>query len=87
MHAEQLTIEFTKPAPRQPRYPKSSQTQLWALLTALQAGKSFTFLDSVHELGIAALSQRVGDLRKLGWPIRDKWEETKNGATIKRYSL
>ena len=42
------------------------------LLRALQGGMRPTIVTAGPELGIGALSQRVGELRKMGWPIRDK---------------
>ena len=87
----QMSIEINELGRKIPiiaaAYPAPTQLQLWALLTALQHGEHFTFLDAVERLGICALSQRCGDLRKLGWPIVSRWDTTVNGARIKVYSL
>lgn len=63
--------------------------QQTALLRALQSGRRLTFLEAASDpsLGIAALSQRCGDLRRMGYDIRDEWVTTATGARIKRYFL
>jgi hypothetical protein len=35
--------------------------------------------------GCLSLSQRVGDYRRKGWDIRDKWRTTPSGSRIKAY--
>lgn len=62
-------------------------TQLWDLLNALLEGKRFTVVSAIDTLGIYALSQRCGDLKRLRWPVRDEWFETSHGARVKRYFL
>ena len=42
------------------------------LLRALQRGMRPTIVTAGPELGIGALSQRIGQLRKMGWPIEDR---------------
>lgn len=42
------------------------------LLRALQRGFRPTIVTAGQELGIGALSQRIGDLRRMGWPVRDR---------------
>jgi hypothetical protein len=59
------------------------------LLNALRSGRRLTFLEAASDpaIGIAALSQRVGELRALGYSIDDEWVTTPTGARIKRYFL
>lgn len=59
------------------------------LLNALRAGRRLTFLEAASDptVGVAALSQRVGELRRMGYTIDDEWVETPTGARIKRYFL
>lgn len=59
------------------------------LLNALKAGRRLTFLEAASDpaIGVAALSQRVGELRRMGYPIEDEWVATPTGAKIKRYFL
>ena len=71
----------------EPRYPASTSTQLWALLEALRRGEKLTFFDASERYGCRALSQRMGELRKLGWRIESEFVDTANGAKIKRYWL
>jgi hypothetical protein len=70
-----------------PTHPKASQRQLWDLLTAFRRGEVLTFFDAADKYRCRAISQRTGDLRKLGWPIKDKWVDTPGGARIKAYYL
>lgn len=71
----QLAIEFT-PVRREPKYPLSTQTQLWQLLEALRRGERLSMIAALR-YGCGACSQRMGDLKKLGWPIKS--ENVKNG--------
>jgi hypothetical protein len=59
------------------------------LLTALKSGRRLTFLEAASDpaIGVAALSQRVGELRRMGYAIEDEWVETPAGARIKKYFM
>jgi len=46
-----------------------------------------TALESAQQGGVLSLSQRVGDLRRGGAVVIDKWVTTPSGATIKAYRL
>ena len=48
------------------------------LLDYLNAGNVLTTLDGWQALGIYAVSQRVGDLIKAGYPINKAWKEVFN---------
>jgi hypothetical protein len=48
---------------------------------------SLTVLTAIQYIGCYALSQRVGELRKLGFEIKDKWVTLDNGKKIKEYSM
>lgn len=61
--------------------------QLYELLTALKSGKKLTVARALTEHACYALSQRMGDLRKLGWPIQSKFITTAGGASVKEYWL
>ena len=45
------------------------ETQLGTLLRALQRGQRLTVAVALSEYGVYALSQRMGDLRRMGWPV------------------
>jgi hypothetical protein len=66
----QLAISFDAPKPLCVVPPKD--TQLGRLLRALQRGMRPTIITAGPELGIGALSQRIGQLRLMGWQIRDR---------------
>lgn len=68
------------------RLPKKG-TQHWTLLLALQAGERLTVAKALTEYGCYALSQRMGELKKMGWPIRSRTIETQGGARVSEYWL
>lgn len=47
-------------------------TQAHKLLMAMYRGEHLTVAKALNEYGVYALSQRVGELKKLGWPIQDR---------------
>lgn len=72
------TLTRTKPKPG---------TQHDRILFYLQFGMRLTVGIALNELKIYALSQRVGELKEMGWPIMDEWVTTQSGARIKQYYL
>ena len=52
-----------------PTMPNESQHQLRDILRELQTGRRLTVAVALSDLGVYALSQRIGELRRLGWPI------------------
>ena len=46
-----------------------------------------TAIQSALAGGALALSQRVGELRRAGAPVIDKWVRTDGGALVKAYKL
>lgn len=66
------------------RTPKRG-TQHYELLMAFQRGESLTVGDALRRYAVYALSQRVGELKKMGWPIRSETVETNGGARVSRY--
>lgn len=61
--------------------------QLYELLCAMQMGKRLTVAIALMDHSVYALSQRIGDLKKMGWPIKDRWVTTAGGASVKEYWL
>lgn len=66
---------------REPR----TGTQHHKLLLAFQRGESLTVGVALEKYGVYALSQRVGELKKMGWPIESETIETDGGAHVSRY--
>lgn len=60
-------------------------TQHHTLLMAFQRGESLTVGIALERYGVYALSQRVGELKKMGWPIDSEPVTTAGGARISRY--
>lgn len=82
----QLAINFTKPERREPTHPKSTQKQLWALLEALRRGERLSTISALA-YGCGACSQRMGDLRRLGWPVESENVKNANGGFHAEYYL
>ena len=61
-------------------------TQTAMLLQHLTQGQSFTVGEALALLGIYALSQRIGELKRQGEPIKDEWVSLPSGKRVKRYS-
>jgi hypothetical protein len=68
----QMTIEDAIAANAPRCIVPDADTGCGRLLRALQRGMRPTIITAGPELGIGALSQRIGDLRRMGWPIRDR---------------
>ena len=82
----QTQLDFA-PIRREPRYPLSTQRQLWTLLEALRRGERLTVAFVLKRYDVYALSQRMGQLRSLGWPIQSEFTELASGKNVKQYWL
>jgi hypothetical protein len=60
-------------------------TQNYRLLMAMQRGERLTVALALSKYTCYALSQRVGELKRLGWPIRSRMVETAGGARVAEY--
>lgn len=60
-------------------------TQCRELLEAMKNGKRLTVAVALSEHGCYALSQRVGELKRMGWPILSRTITTAGGARISEY--
>ncbi len=82
--------EHTQSAPaagRAPRYPNAAQTQLWTLLTALRRGERLTVLVALDQYQCYALSQRIGQIKALGWHVQRRMVKVGSGKAVAEYSL
>lgn len=64
-----------------------AQTQCGVLIRAFKRGESLTVAEALSRYGIYALSQRVGELKRSGWPIIAEQFKTPSGARVARYSM
>lgn len=62
-------------------------TQCYELLMAFKRGERLTTLKAALTYGVMALSQRCGDLRRMGWPIQSTTVESNGGARVSEYFL
>jgi hypothetical protein len=62
-------------------------SQCEALLESMFDGEKFTVGDAMSKLGIYALSQRAGDLKFSGWPVKSDWVTVPSGKRVKMYWL
>ncbi len=61
-------------------------TQSTMILNHLMSGNSLTPLESLNLFGCLSLSQRVGELKRAGYPIRSELIETPSHKHVARYS-
>jgi hypothetical protein len=62
-------------------------TQGYEILMWLQSGKTLTVATALRELGVYALSQRVGELKRAGWPIKAKALKIREKTYVAEYSI
>ena len=62
-------------------------TQHYEILIYLQAGGRLTVKKALLELGVYALSQRVGELKKAGWPIQSRELQVGPRTKVSEYWL
>ena len=62
-------------------------TQGYEILAYLQNGGRLTVAKALLELGVYALSQRIGELKRAGWPIASRTIETDGGARVSEYFM
>ena len=65
----------------------AAETQLGTLLRALQRGQRLTVAQSLTEYGVFALSQRMGDLKRMGWPVLTSTITTNSGKRVAEYRM
>lgn len=80
--AAQLDIDFVD-AVKVP----AADTQLGILIRAFKRGERLTVAESLTRYQIYALSQRCGELKRMGWPVIGETIATEGGAHVKRYRL
>lgn len=61
-------------------------TQLQSLKAAFDLGESSTVAEALGRHGIYALSQRVGELRRAGYPVLVDMVKLPNGKHVATYS-
>lgn len=57
------------------------------ILEHLRSGRSLTVAQALTQFGIYALSQRVGELKRAGYPITSELIEVKDGCRVAQYRL
>jgi len=62
-------------------------TQLGTLLQALQQGEKLTVAQALTQYGCYALSQRMGDLKRMGWPVLTSTITTNSGKRVAEYRM
>lgn len=61
-------------------------TQSETLLAALRRGEALTTLDALQKYNVMAVSQRMTELQRKGFPIRSEIVKTPTGKHVARYS-
>lgn len=78
----QAVMEFDAPC----KIPEPG-TQCRMILDALKRGEYLTVADALTKYGCYALSQRCGELRRMGWPVLSQMKELPNGKRVAVYSM
>lgn len=63
----------------------SKGTMTWELLMALKNGQKLTPLDALNKYACLSLSQRIGELKRAGWPICSEMVEVNSGKRVACY--
>jgi hypothetical protein len=63
----------------------NTESQCKEILRYLAQGKTLTVVEAIEKFGCYALSQRCGDLRKDGWPIKCRMVKVASGKRIGQY--
>ena len=61
-------------------------TQAEILMGAFDKGESLTVLTALQRYGIYALSQRAGELVRMGYPVTIRTIKTPTGKHVSQYS-
>lgn len=75
------------PKPTIGKWPKSRQTMLWALCASLLRNERLTPLLALERYQCFSLSQRMGNLRSMGWTIQSEMIRLPNGKSVAQYWL
>lgn len=62
-------------------------TMAYELLSALKNGERLTPLSALEKFKCFSLSQRMGELRRSGWPIRSEMVTVNSGKKVAMYWL
>lgn len=62
-------------------------TMTYELLFALKAGERLTPLSALERFHCFSLSQRMGELRRAGWPIVSVMVTVPSGKRVAQYSM
>ena len=60
-------------------------TQPEILADALDRGEALTVLTALQKYGIYALSQRIGELKAIGYPVESRTIKTPTGKRVSEY--
>ena len=60
-------------------------TQCREILEYLQSGRTLTVAKAMSDLSVYALSQRVGELKRMGWPIQSRPLKIRDKCVVSEY--
>lgn len=69
------------------RWPNAKASNQWAVVSALIRGERLTVAVALERYQVYALSQEVGRLKALGWPIQSERVELPSGKNVSEYWL
>lgn len=62
-------------------------TMTYQLLRALKSGERLTPLSALERYQCFSLSQRMGELRRAGWPIVSRMVKVNSGKKVAEYAM
>lgn len=62
-------------------------TVSYEILNLLKQGVKLTPLEALRRCGCLSLSQRIGELKRQGWPIKTELIQIRKGTRVAEYSL
>lgn len=62
-------------------------TVSFEILSLLERGVKLTPIEALNRCGCFSLSQRIGKLKKMGWPIKTELIEIRKGTRVAEYRL
>jgi len=80
----QLAIQFQE---RKPCVVPPAESQCGQILRALERGERLTVARAMTDYGVYALSQRCGELKRMGWPVQSRMIEVPSGKRVAEYWL
>jgi hypothetical protein len=65
----------------------AKETVSYEILMLLKQGVRLTPIEALNRCACFSLSQRIGELKRMGWPIRTELKQIRPGTRVAEYHL